>query len=345
MLFKKLKNYNMKNLIKMFLLIAMFNLCSNHANAQVDPHYTQYYVYPSWLNPALTGVFDGNIRVSGIYRSQWGNVSSPFSTPGVSVDVNTDKNLNLGASILRQTAGDGGYTYTTAYGNFAYTGVKFGAAQMQHLVFGIQAGFIQRRFDRSKMTFGDQWNPVTGYNPGATSADAFSKNSATSFDAGAGVLFYDAEPGKKANIFAGLALSHITKPIDQFSATGDAVLPMRFTGHLGVRLAITDNFSITPNALYLKQGTAEEKMIGAYGQFRAAPGTDLLLGVNYRLEDAVSPYIGFSHRNLVLGISYDVNTSDLGKLANGANSFEVSLSFIGRRSAKTPEAEFICPRL
>ena len=37
--------------------------------------------------------------------------------------------------------------------------------------------------------------------------------------------------------------------------------------------------------------------------------------------------------------------TDLGKMARGSNSFEISLSFIGRRSAKTPEVDFVCPRL
>ena len=334
----------MKKILKTVMAASMI-LAGSSMQAQVDPHFSQYYVYPSWLNPALTGVFDGNVRVSGIYRSQWGNISAPFATPGVSVDLNTDRNLNLGGSILRQTAGNGGYSYTTAYGNFAYTGVKFGQNEMQNLVFGLQAGMIQRRFDRSKMTFGDQWNPITGYNPGSSSADVPRKTSATSFDAGVGVLYYDAQPGKKANLFAGFAVSHITKPTDQFSASGDEVLPMRYTGHLGVRLALSELFSITPNLLYLKQGTAEEKMIGAYAQYRAAAGTDLLVGVNYRLKDAVSPYVGFTHNNFVLGVSYDVNTSDLGKLARGSNSFEISLSYIVRKKARTPEAEFICPRL
>src|SRR6185503_1994890 len=98
--------------------------------------------YPAWLNPALTGAFDGEYRISGIYRNQWGNISSPFSTPGLAVDFTTDKNINFGVSVLNQKAGNGGYNYTTAYGNIAYTGVKFGPGQTKRVVFGIQAGMI-----------------------------------------------------------------------------------------------------------------------------------------------------------------------------------------------------------
>jgi type IX secretion system PorP/SprF family membrane protein len=311
--------------------------------AQVDPHFSQYYVYPSWLNPALTGAFDGNYRVSGIYRSQWGNITSPFQTTGVSADFTTEKNINYGASILHQKAGDGGYQYTTAYANVAYTGVKFGTGNFQRISFGFQGGLIQRRFDRTKMTLGDQWNPVTG-RPDNPTLDVPNKTSASSFDMGAGALYFDAQPGKKANLYAGVSAAHITRPTDDFSAFSDAKLPVRWTVHAGVRLNLSDELSLTPNALYLRQGTAEEKMIGAYAQIKSS-SVDLLAGINYRFKDAVAPYVGFTYRNMVLGASYDVNTSDLGKMVRGSNSFEISLSFIGKKTVKTPEAEFICPAL
>lgn len=325
------------------LFVVLATLGGKTLQAQVDPHFSQYYVYPSWLNPALTGAFDGSYRVSGIYRSQWGSIS-PFKTYGLSADFTTDKNLNYGASVLHQEAGDGGYKYTTAYANVAYTGVKFGQGDFQRLTFGFQGGIIQRRFDMQKMTWGDQWNPVTGYNPGTQTADVLNRTSASSFDLGAGALYFDAKPGKKANLYAGVSASHITRPDDKFSARSEARLPVRWTAHAGVRLNLSDEFSLTPNALYLKQGTAEEKMLGAYAQIKAT-GVDLMVGANYRFKDAISPYVGFTYRNMVLGASYDVNTSQLGKMVNGANSFEISLTFFGRKTAKTPEAEFICPAL
>ncbi|HEY6506226.1 MAG TPA: type IX secretion system membrane protein PorP/SprF, partial [Chitinophagaceae bacterium] len=76
-----------------------------------------------------------------------------------------------------------------------------------------------------------------------------------------------------------------------------------------------------------------------------APGVDVMLGANYRFEDAISPFVGFTYKNMVIGASYDVNISDLGKMATGSNSFEISLSFIGKKATKTPEIEFVCPRL
>ena len=327
-----------------FMLLATVGAISE-SGAQVDPHYSQYYVYPAWLNPALTGAFDGQYRVSAIYRSQWGNITSPFTTPGVSAEFTTEKNINYGVSALSQKAGDGGYNYTTAYGNVSYTGVKFGPGLTKRLTFGLQAGIIQRGFDRSKLTFGDQWNPITGYNPSNQTADVLTRTKATNMDAGFGIMYFDAQPGKKSNLFAGLSFSHITEPDDKFSASGTQSFPIRYTVHGGVRFTLNEVFSVTPNLLYLRQGSAQEKMLGAYGQYKVNPTTDVMIGANYRIDDAISPFLGFTHKGLMIGLSYDVNTSQLGRIANGSNSFEISLSFIGRKITKAPEIEFVCPRL
>lgn len=335
----------MKKVIQFLTLALVCQTGVKQASAQVDPHFTQYYIYPSWTNPALTGAIDGKYRVSGIFRTQWGNISSPYSTQGVSGEITTGDNMNYGVAILNQTAGDGGYRYTTAYFNAAFTGLRFGPAENHRIVMALQAGLIQRRFDATKLSFGDQWNPVTGYNPGNPTADVLQNKNVSTFDMGAGIMYFDATANRKANVYIGYAASHLTKPKDKFSGTGDATLPMRHTIHGGVRLKLSNTVSLTPNALYLRQGNAQETMIGLYSQLKAAPETDILAGANYRFDDAISPFLGFSHKRIVLGVSYDINTSDLGKLVKGSNSFEVSLSFTGKRTVKTPEIEFVCPRL
>jgi len=335
-------------LFKVNLMLLGAIITGQKTQAQVDPHFSQYYVYPSWLNPALTGAFDGDYRVSGIYRNQWRSVSSPFSTPGVALDFTTNKNINIGGSLLTQTAGEGGYVYTTGYANFAYTGGKFGNGDFKRLTFGLQLGFIQKRFNPSKMTFGDQWNAATGFDPSAVSSDIANVANVRSsaFDAGAGVMYFDAEPGKKANFFGGYSASHLTRPEDKFfGANSNGRTPMRHTFHAGMRIGLSNNFSLTPNALFLKQGTATETMLGATGTVKLNEQTDFMLGANYRFNDAISPFVGVTFNNFLLSAAYDVNTSDLGRLVNGTSSFEISLTYIGRKSVKTPEVEFVCPRL
>lgn len=335
----------MRKLLKTGLIAFVALGASTALKAQVDPHFTQYYVYPSWTNPALTGAFDGAYRVSGIYRTQWGNISTPYQTQGATAEFTTNKDLNLGVSLLNQTAGDGGYRYTTGYASLAYTGLRLGAKEQHRVQLGMQVGLIQRRFDRSKLKFGDQWNPITGFNPSNVSADVFERNSTSSFDVGAGLLYFNASPDTKVNFYAGYAAAHLTKPTDVFSGTGTANLPMRHTVHAGLRIKANSTFSITPNALYLKQGTATEKSLGVYASLKAAAETEFMFGGNYRFDDAISPFAGFTNKGFLIALSYDINVSDLGRAANGANSFELSLSFIGKKKVKTPEVDFVCPRL
>lgn len=329
---------------KIFYCILFIHCCAGKATAQVDPHFSQFYAYPLWLNPGMTGVMDGNYRITGIYRNQWNDVMTAFNTAGVSLDFNTEKNLNIGFNFMNQTAGDAGYKYLNAYATLAYSGIRFGQDNNQQITTGIQVGLLSRRFDPVKFQFGDQWNPITGYNPGATTADVIAQSSSSVLDVGAGISYFDASPDKKANLFAGVAAFHLTRPEDPFvNSSSKKFLPVRYSFHAGARINLSERASITPNFLYLKQGNASEKMAGLFTQLNVNDYTDLLFGVNYRFNDAVSPYAGVAFQSFVLGVSYDVNTSDLGKAVTGTNSLELSFTYIGRKSGK-PLRYLSCPR-
>lgn len=331
----------MRYLIKTgLLLLTLVTGITGHS--QTDPHFSQYYAYPVWLNPALTGAIDGNYRVTAMYRSQWGGISNPFATPGISADIVTNKNVSLGVNLLNQRAGNIGYSYMTGYATMAYNGVRFGYHQIS---IGMALGVLNRRFDPSKFRTGDMWRDVTGFDPTNGGTEVLSKTSAIAFDAGVGAVYFDGTPGKKANWFGGISAYHLTQPQDPFLAENNEKMPMRLTFHGGFKYNVNEDFSITPNLLYMRQGNSEEKMAGAYAQMRVNESTDFLLGANYRFKDAVSPYVGIYYKNYMIGVSYDVNMSDLGKVAGNANNFEISLTLIGRKAVKQDAVPFVCPRL
>ncbi|HMG68868.1 MAG TPA: PorP/SprF family type IX secretion system membrane protein [Chitinophagaceae bacterium] len=316
--------------------------------AQTDPHFTQNYTYPMYINPALTGSSDGQYRVSAIYRSQWGSISDPYRTMGVSFDERTNKNIALGVNLLNQSAGDAGFNYLSTYASVAYTGVKFGKDNNQRIVLAIQGGIINRRVDESKFKWGEQWNPITGYNASNATTETFASTSATTLDIGAGALYFDATPDKKTNAFAGFSVFHINKPKDPIISTQSTELntiPVRFLLHGGLSFNISERTSIVPHVLYMHEGTASEAMFGTYVQLNVNPETDVMIGGYYRYKDAVAPFIGFDIKNFVVGISYDVNTSKLGSMSRNVNSFELSLTYI-KRSATRNIFDFVrCARL
>lgn len=308
--------------------------------AQIDPHFSQYFIQPMTLNPALTGALDGNYRGSAIWRSQYGNT---LTTMGIAGEVVTDKNINFGFNLLHQYSAGKAYKFTNGYITAAYTGVRFGN---HHIVMALQAGVLDRRFNINNLQFGDQWTAGVGFNPSASSGEIFYTSTATAFDAGAGIVYYDGSPNKRVHFFGGYSAFHLTRPQDPYlSNDGKQRLPMRHSIHAGARINVNEMFDIVPNALYMRQGNAQEKMLGAYLQLSASPNTDIMLGANVRLNDAFSPFAGFYHKGLTVGFSYDVSSLDNNVNNTGRNSMEVSLSFVGWRGNKIPETKpFYCPR-
>jgi len=314
-----MKNKAIRKLGSIGLLLLAINWT---AAGQTDPHFTQNYTFPMYINPALTGSGDGEYRVSAIYRTQWGGIVNPYRTTGISFDTRTNKNIALGVNLLNQSAGDGGFNYISTYASVAYTGVKFGKDNNHRVVLAMQGGIINRRVDASKFKWGEQWNPITGYNANNAITENFTRTSATTLDIGAGALYFDATPDKKMNVFGGFSTFHINKPKDPIISSQSTQLnniPMRYTVHGGVSFNISERTSVIPHALYMHQGSASETMFGTYVQLNVNAETDVMIGGYYRHKDAIAPFVGMDWRNFIVGLSYDANTSKLGSLSRSVN--------------------------
>ncbi len=312
-------------------------------NAQIDPHFSQYYAYPLWLNPALTGVINGDARISANYKNQYPQLNNAYKTTALSADMRTDNNVALGINVLNQAAGDAGFNYFSAYGTFGYS-ITVSNDGNQKVSFGLQAGVINRSFDPNKLQFGNQFNPEGGFDPSIPSNERFMTNNATVFDAGAGVFYYDGNPMTNANIFGGLSVGHLSRPRDPFATEGsNAKLPLRYTAHAGVRIKASDNFDVIPHAIYIRQQHAQEKAIGAYSELKMLNDNGLIFGGMYRFNDAAIANVGYHVSSLIIGASYDFNTSSLNRATNSRGGFELSISYVFRKRISDPEP--ICPRL
>lgn len=331
-----------------WLAACLIMITAFKAVAQTDPHFTQNYTYPMYINPALAGSADGDYRATAIFRSQWGSLSSPYRTIGASFDARTNKNAGLGINVLNQSAGDGGFNYLTLSGSYAYNGVKFGKDFNQRIVMALQGGIISRRVDRSKFKWGEQWNPITGYQESNPTTQTFDKTSSIVPDIGAGVLYFDASPEKKSNLFAGFSVYHLNRPKDPIVTNHNTDLnriPIRYSLHGGVSFNLSDQTRLIPHVLYMRQGTAWEAMAGFYAQVNVNEQTDFMLGGYYRINDAIAPYVGIDYKNFVIGMSYDANASKLRTMTKNVNSFELTLSYIKRSGTKSIVDFVRCARL
>ncbi|WP_353136776.1 PorP/SprF family type IX secretion system membrane protein [Pseudopedobacter sp.] len=323
--------------LTIFLLIS---LCSV-SKAQVDPHFSQYYAYPLLLNPALTGVVDGDYRIAINARQQWGSLNNAYYTGAASFDMAPTKNLSFGATVMNQKAGEIDFNYLTALASAAYR-IKLGSEGNQILNFGLQAGIINKSFDASKATYGNQYDPGTGYNNGIPNYENVASHSSFSPDINAGLMYFDGTPNRKVNIFAGASIAHLTRPVDKFLGNKERI-PMRYTVHGGARLKVSEFIGITPNALYMSQGNAHETSAGAYANFMVNSDTDILFGGNYRFESTAIAFLGLQVKNMVLGLSYDMNTASVKNISRANGGLEISLSFTSRKGIVGPN--FFCPRL
>src|SRR5580698_3638326 len=77
--------------------------------AQIDPHFSQYYANPLWLNPALTGVINGDARVTANYKNQWANVNNAYNTGALAADFRATDKIGLGINVLDQSAGNSSF--------------------------------------------------------------------------------------------------------------------------------------------------------------------------------------------------------------------------------------------
>src|SRR5690242_16348712 len=62
-------------------------ICGQQAARAQDPGFSQFFASPLTLNPALTGKFNGVVRVAGNYRNQWPTINNAFITSTISVDA------------------------------------------------------------------------------------------------------------------------------------------------------------------------------------------------------------------------------------------------------------------
>ncbi|RYE23015.1 MAG: type IX secretion system membrane protein PorP/SprF [Sphingobacteriales bacterium] len=311
--------------------------------AQIDPHFSQYYAYPLWLNPALTGVINGDTRVNANFKNQWATLNNAYRTGAISADYRATEKVGLGLTVLNQAAGDVGFNYFAAYGSFGY-GIAISADGNKKLHFGVQAGVINRSFDPSKAQFGSQYDPSVGYNPNLPNFENFDGSNAWVFDSSAGIFYYDGDPSNNANLFGGVSVSHLNRPRDPFATVGsNNKMGLRYNVHAGVRIKAGESLDLIPHAIYIRQNANEIKAIGAYSEIKLVNNNGLILGAMYRVNDAAVANVGYHINSLIIGASYDFNTSGLNQATNNRGGIELSLSYVFRRRIEGPEP--ICPRL
>lgn len=308
-----------------------------------DFQLSQYDAPPLFLNPAMTGMFDGQFRIHGHYRTQWSSVASkPFTTAGVSFDMPVKK-FGIGLQVLNYRAGAGAYNVTSALLSVGYD-LVFDKENNHHLALGAQGGILQKSLDVSKLTFGNQYMGANGgsFDAGVASGETFSNTAFIVADINAGALYYYAKESARLNPFIGFSVFHLTEPTESFNGASNK-LPMRTYVHGGVKINVNEKVQLLPKFLYMQQAGAQAYTASLLLHYFLKEDTYLIVGPTYRSNDAAIIEAGLKKGRYTARVSYDFNISALKTASNSRGGFEISLTYIARRSKPNPLAN--CPRL
>ncbi|MEJ7610800.1 MAG: PorP/SprF family type IX secretion system membrane protein [Ferruginibacter sp.] len=325
--------------MKPFLLhcfLAGLMLCSGGKAGAQDIHFSQMFETPLLRNPALAGLFSGDIRIQTVYRSQWNSVTDAYHTSSANVEYKlpvgqSEDFITIGGQFLHDKAGSIDMTSTHILPALNYH-KSLSAEKNMYLSMALMGGYVQRSIDRSKMTTNSQFDG-TNYNASASTGETFSNAAYSYFDGTAGMSF-NAQLGENPdnNIFLGLAYHHFNRPKKlSFYSDYDSEMAPKWVASAGLRMNLSEDSYVTVEADYSKQSLSRE-IIGGLLYTRKLDDVDdpkyLIHGGAYmRLNDAVIPVIKIESKPIAIAVSYDVNISGLKKVSTGRGGFEVSLTW------------------
>ncbi len=339
--------------MKKTILIPLLAFLITSAAFGQDPHFSQFFSSPLTLNPALTGKFNGLVRIAGNYRDQWPAISKAFVTSTISVDAPILANRlpisdvwGIGVMALTDRTANG--ILKTNYASFSTAYHKGLDEDGNHQIgVGFQGTYVNRRLDGTALKFADglqldgtwQTSPTEPINQQVVNINYF--------DANAGILYNGSTNGEN-NFYGGVSVYHINRPKETFTG-GNYVLNPRFTAHAGGGIPTADGTkTIFFNTIYSNQAGANEFVAGGAVSFLLAGDdqspTNFYAGAWGRFNnetDAVIPYLGLDFNNFSLGVTYDVNISSLRTGSQSRGGLEVSLIYIkqpadGRKGIKCP---------
>jgi type IX secretion system PorP/SprF family membrane protein len=317
-----------------------------------DPHFSQYYAAPLYLNPALAGV-EKDMAFSLNHRTQWKSLGFAQNTSQFSfLAPVTNKNprrlppCSFGFSAYTDVAGENGsFSVMGANLAFAYN-LPFNKQASQMISLGVQAGMIQKQMDGSQLQWGSQFDPSMGYNPDISPNARLAYYRATFPVIQAGGVWYF-NPGKNRYLsdfsaFMGVSAANLNQPNESVLTNSPSPLPILLKLHGGADWMISPKVSIAPSYLLMQQNEQTQVNLGTYftyhliekthrgaiaEQASQAKALRLSLGGWYRLGDSFIIGLGLSQQRFSLGFSYDLNVSTLRQYTGGQGAYEISLSY------------------
>lgn len=316
---------------KLFTLSFFFGLLFLSASAQ-DVHLSQFYTAQLNLNPALGGMYDGEYRVACNYRNQWREIYKPISTAMAAFDKKIffySDEIDVGILFISDQFSGFNQKTTKIMLSGSYKKEYMG----HELRGGLQMGMTLRSTDLSLQTFPNQWVYDIGeFDPNVNNGENTISDSQGFFDMNFGVAWSKRFGNIKPT--AGFSLFHINRPKDTYFDNKVESLRMRKVFHAEADYRVKPKFSIEPKLMYMWTTKVQDLVFGSNFKYHLGkkPIQNIYAGVLYRAglgrnRDAVFPVIGLNYKQFDVGLSYDVNVSNLSVNSDRKTTFEISVIY------------------
>lgn len=340
----------MKNLLKTNGILCSLLLLTQFALSQ-DINFSQFYDLPLLRNPALAGLYKGDIRVTAAFRSQWQSVTVPYKTIGLGMELKrsvglSDDFITYGLQLSGDIAGDSRLSRTQVFPVFNYH-KSLNGDKGAYLSAGIMGGPVMQKFDPGKLTFDDQYvnGAFTSVNP---TREQFNRTNFTYWDAAVGLCF-SSLIGTESRYYIGAGLFHFTKPKVAFMKQNDIVLNQKYVVNAGLSAPVGIGNQVIVYGDYFMQGGARQGQGGLFysynlGENEANEKVNISAGLFYRWKDAFMPVVKLDYYKMSIGITYDINTSKLKTASQLRGGYEVTLSYRAFRNNYNSSANKVrCP--
>lgn len=321
-----------------------------------DAAFSQFYSSSLYLNPALAGN-EQALTLSTNYRTQWRSIVLPYVTSQASIihpiykeDFTKIHVGGFGVSMFNDRAGDGNFKTLGLNLNFAYN-LWLDQSFRHRLSVGLQAGFVQKRVDYTNLQWGEQFNPFIGFDATIDPTEADFGDGRLYPDFSVGIMYhYDPTQQLDISPYIGISFYHINRPDESFVNGVESKLPLLVKINGGLNYRLSEDLSISPNVLFLRQAQQDQLNLGVYGEYKVFYGdrgiltqTSIIGGVWYRVSDAVITSLGLTNANYTIAFSYDYNTSSLRFATRGRGAYEISLTL--RKFKEQTTKRYATPRI
>jgi type IX secretion system PorP/SprF family membrane protein len=285
------------------------------ANAQQNPHYTQYMYNMNIVNPAYAGSKE-SISFGALYRKQWVNIEDAPTSFTFSGHAPVGENVGVGLSFISDKIGP--VTEQNVFGDFSYT---LQLNETSRLALGIKAGvsFHQVGLRDIQSSLPDPSEGIFGEDI----SDA-------SLNLGAGAFYYT------ENYYVAFSIPNLVKSVHldyNGREYGSDVSHYFLTA--GYVFDVNNELKFKPSFM-LKSASNVSPSLDLSVNFLYQEKFEI--GATYRLEDSFGGMVNFAVTpELRVGYAYDHIISDLKVTSPSSHEFILLYDiFVSKKVSRSP---------